>query len=90
MMSDLSLTEAAHGVGAGLFFIGYLLLQVPVAYLVKRIGVRTCPGGSLTAWDIVSIATLATRNQTAFSDMPHATTYVVLILELWITCCALT
>jgi MFS family permease len=89
-MRDLSLTEAAYGVGAGLFFIGYLLLQVPAGYLVKRIGVRTCPGASLVAWGIVSIATLATRNKTAFSDMLHATTYVVLILGLWITCCALT
>jgi MFS family permease len=66
MMSDLSLTEAAYGVGAGLFFIGYLLLQVPAGYLVKRIGVRACLGGSLIAWGIVSIATLATGNQTAF------------------------
>ncbi|MFM0439505.1 MFS transporter [Paraburkholderia strydomiana] len=66
MMSDLSLTEAAYGVGAGLFFIGYLLLQVPAGYLVKRIGVRACLGGSLIAWGIVSIATLTTGNQTAF------------------------
>ncbi|CAD6553839.1 hypothetical protein LMG28727_05596 [Paraburkholderia kirstenboschensis] len=36
-MRDLSLTEAAYGVRAGLFLIGYLLLQVPAGYLVKRI-----------------------------------------------------
>ncbi|MDR5758941.1 MFS transporter [Caballeronia sp. LZ035] len=66
MMTDLNLTEAAYGVGAGLFFVGYLLLQVPAGYLVKRVGVRACLGGSLIAWGIVSIATLATRSQTTF------------------------
>ncbi|KND55402.1 Nitrate/nitrite transporter [Candidatus Paraburkholderia kirkii] len=64
MMSELNLTEAAYGVG--LFFIGYLLLQVPAGYLVKRLGVCACLGGSLIAWGIVSIATLATRDQTTF------------------------
>ncbi|WP_321906086.1 MFS transporter [Paraburkholderia tropica] len=69
MMSELHISEAAYGVGAGLFFVGYLLLQVPASALVKRLGVRACLGGSLIAWGIVSIATLATRDQTTFYVM---------------------
>ncbi len=38
MVSDLGLSEAAYGVGAGLFFLGYLLLQVPAGFLVQRVG----------------------------------------------------
>ncbi|MDR3098333.1 MAG: MFS transporter [Paraburkholderia sp.] len=69
MVNDLQLSEAAYGVGAGLFFIGYLLLQVPAGWLVKRIGVKKCIAGSMLAWGLVSIATLATRGQTTFYAM---------------------
>jgi MFS family permease len=66
MVADLHLSEAAYGVGAGLFFIGYLLLQVPAGWLVQRIGVKRCLAGSMLSWGVVSVATLATRDQTSF------------------------
>jgi MFS family permease len=66
MVTDLQLSDAAYGVGAGLFFIGYLLLQLPAGWLVRRIGVKRCIAGSMIAWGVVSIATLATRDQTSF------------------------
>jgi MFS family permease len=66
MLGDVGLSEAAYGVGAGLFFVGYLLLQLPAGYLVKRIGVRSCLAGSLLLWGIVSAATLLVRSQTEF------------------------
>ncbi|WP_407655403.1 MFS transporter [Burkholderia alba] len=66
MMADLHLTDAAYGVGAGLFFIGYLLLQVPAGWLVRRIGVKRCLTGSMIAWGVVSVATLATRDTASF------------------------
>ena len=66
MVTDLNLSEAAYGVGAGLFFIGYLLLQVPAGYLVNRLGVKLCLSASLVLWGVVSVATLLTSNQTSF------------------------
>lgn len=66
MVTDLHLTDAAYGVGAGLFFLGYLLLQVPAGYLVQRIGVKKCLAGSMLTWGVVSVATLATVDQTSF------------------------
>ncbi|GAB3627670.1 Putative metabolite transport protein NicT [Pandoraea terrae] len=66
MVAELQLSEAAYGVGAGLFFLGYLLLQVPAGYLVQRIGVKKCLAGSMLTWGIVSVATLATVDQTSF------------------------
>lgn len=66
MVSDLNLSEAAYGVGAGLFFIGYLLLQVPAGYLVNRLGVKLSLSASLVLWGIVSVATLLTSNETSF------------------------
>jgi len=66
MMGEFNLSEAAYGVGAGLFFLGYLLLQIPAGYLVKRLGVRICLAGSMFTWGIVSIATLLTNSQSTF------------------------
>ncbi|XDZ80267.1 MFS transporter [Burkholderia cepacia] len=66
MVSDLQLSDAAYGVGAGLFFVGYLLLQIPAGWLVRRVGVKKCIAGSMIAWGVVSIATLATRDQMMF------------------------
>jgi MFS family permease len=66
MVTDLQLSDAAYGVGAGLFFIGYLLLQIPAGWVVRAIGVKKCIAGSMIAWGVVSIATLATRDQTTF------------------------
>lgn len=66
MVSDLGLSEAAYGVGAGLFFLGYLLLQVPAGFLVQRIGVKKCLAGSMLTWGLVSVATLLTSDQTSF------------------------
>lgn len=66
MVSDLHLSEAAYGFGAGLFFIGYLLLQVPAGYLVQWLGVRWCLAASMISWGIVSAATLLTHDQASF------------------------
>lgn len=66
MVADLHLSEAAYGVGAGLFFVGYLLLQIPAGWLVQRVGIKKCLAGSMITWGIVSIGTLATRDQTSF------------------------
>ncbi|WP_439392453.1 MFS transporter [Bradyrhizobium sp. PMVTL-01] len=66
MVSDLGLSEAAYGLGAGLFFIGYLLLQVPAGYLVQLYGPRNCIAGSMLAWGLVSMATLLTRDEASF------------------------
>lgn len=66
MVTDLGLSEAAYGVGAGLFFIGYLLLQVPAGYVVNRVGVKLCLSASLILWGVVSVATLLTSSQTTF------------------------
>ena len=66
MVHDLSRSEAAYGLGAGLFFIGYLLLQVPAGYLVQLHGPRKCIAGSMIAWGLVSVATLLTRDEASF------------------------
>ena len=38
MLDDLGFSEAVHGLGAGVFFIGYVLFEVPSNMLLRRYG----------------------------------------------------
>lgn len=40
MRSDLGLSDAAYGLGAGLFFLTYMAFEVPASLLLHRIGMR--------------------------------------------------
>src|SRR5215471_7669656 len=40
MAGELGFSEKVYGLGAGLFFIGYLILEVPGALIVHRWGAR--------------------------------------------------
>ena len=37
MISDLGISETAYGLGAGIFFIGYFIFEVPSNYLLVKI-----------------------------------------------------
>src|SRR6187399_65492 len=50
MTGDLHFSNSVFGFGAGIFFIGYFLLQVPAAMLVETWSARTFIGVSLIAW----------------------------------------
>ena len=40
MQQDLGFSDTAFGLGAGIFYIGYLLFEVPSNLLLERIGAR--------------------------------------------------
>jgi MFS family permease len=40
MAPDLGFSEWVYGFGAGLFFLGYILLQIPGGLIVQRWGMR--------------------------------------------------
>jgi len=50
MTGDLHFSNSVFGFGAGIFFIGYFLLQVPAAMLVETWSARTFIGVSLIVW----------------------------------------
>ncbi|WP_223217665.1 MFS transporter [Paraburkholderia phenoliruptrix] len=56
MLGDLGMSEAAYGLGAGLFFIGYLLFEVPSNLLMTRIGARKTICRIMVLWGLISIA----------------------------------
>lgn len=52
MNGDLGLDPRAYGLGVGLFFVGYLLFQLPSAAVLKAIGPRLWIAGSVTGWGL--------------------------------------
>lgn len=56
MASDLGLSETAYGLGAGLFFIGYILFEVPSNLILYRVGARFWITRIMITWGIVSAA----------------------------------
>lgn len=55
MSVDLGFSEAAYGLGLGLFFVGYPLLEIPGALIVQKWGARSWVSRLLIAWGICTI-----------------------------------
>ncbi|WP_431822665.1 MFS transporter [Burkholderia sp. F1] len=56
MRQDLGLTDAMYSLGAVLFFVGYVLFEVPSNALLRRIGARRTFARILVLWGAVSVA----------------------------------
>jgi MFS family permease len=54
MLADLSMSEAAYGFGAGIFFIGYFLFEVPSNLVLHRVGARVWIARIMVSWGIIS------------------------------------
>ena len=54
MSKDLGLTPAMFGLGAGIFFIGYFLFEVPSNLILHRVGARRWIARVMITWGIIS------------------------------------
>ncbi|MFD7227580.1 MFS transporter [Streptomyces sp. NPDC059881] len=66
MSDDLGFSEAAYGLGAGLFFIGYFLFEVPSNLMLQRIGARTWIARIMISWGLVSASFMFVTNEAMF------------------------
>ncbi len=57
MADDLGFSEEVFGLGFGIFFIGYLILEIPGALLVERWSARKWFARILVSWGFVSALT---------------------------------
>jgi ACS family tartrate transporter-like MFS transporter len=56
MSGDLSLAPDIFGAGAGIFFVGYFLFEVPSNVVLARVGARIWIARIMVFWGIVSVA----------------------------------
>ncbi|MBU6256794.1 MAG: MFS transporter [Burkholderiales bacterium] len=58
MRSDLGFSDTVYGMGVGLFFIGYLVFEVPSNLLLEKIGARKTLLRIMVLWGLASTATM--------------------------------
>ena len=56
MNKDLGLTQAMFGIGGGLFYIAYILFEVPSNLAMEKVGARLWIGRIMITWGLVGIA----------------------------------
>ena len=66
MLPDLALSEVAFGTGAGIFFAGYFLFEVPSNLLLKKFGARTWITRIMVSWGILASAMMWVKTEWAF------------------------
>jgi MFS family permease len=66
MMQDLHMSEAIYGLGASLFFIGYLVFEIPSTLAVHRFGARGWLARIMFSWGIVTILLAFAYSTTSF------------------------
>ncbi|MFH6782768.1 MULTISPECIES: MFS transporter [Methylobacterium] len=57
MNKDIGLSATAFGVGAGLFFFGYFIAEIPSNLIMMRVGARIWIARIMITWGLVSAAT---------------------------------
>ncbi|WP_374220517.1 MFS transporter [Ralstonia pickettii] len=57
MNKDIGLTAEQFGFGAGLFFIGYFLFEIPSNLIMQKVGARIWIARIMITWGIFSMAT---------------------------------
>lgn len=55
MSHDLHFSDRVFGLGAGIFFIGYVLLEIPGALLVERWSARRWIARIMVSWGIITV-----------------------------------
>ncbi len=55
MPHDLGFSEGVIGLGAGIFFLGYFLLEIPGALIVERWGARRWIARIMVTWGLMTV-----------------------------------
>jgi len=66
MNEDIGISAAAFGLGAGLFFIGYFVFEVPSNLIMYRVGARIWMARIMITWGIVAGAQALAVGETSF------------------------
>jgi D-galactonate transporter len=64
--ADLGFSGAVYGLGAGIFFIGYFLLEVPSNLALHRFGARKWIARIMVSWGVISACTMLVSSEASF------------------------
>src|ERR1700745_1174432 len=66
MQNALGMTDAIFGFGAGVFFVGYFLAEIPSNLILNNVGARKWIARILLTWGIISALTAFVWNEWTF------------------------
>src|SRR2546423_2083767 len=66
MLHDRRFSETVYGLGAGIFFIGYFLFEIPSNIILHRIGARLWIARVMLSWAVISAAMMFVTTPTVF------------------------
>ncbi|KFG94114.1 major facilitator transporter [Burkholderia paludis] len=69
MQSELGISDAVYGLGAGIFFLGYVLFEIPSNLLLPRIGACKTISRIMVLWGLTSAGMMFVHNETTFYAM---------------------
>src|SRR3989442_2451099 len=67
MRADLGFDDRIYGLGAGIFFVGYFLFEVPSNLLLERLGARLGIARIMVTWGLIASAMMLVRGARSFS-----------------------
>jgi len=66
MLDDLGFNDTVYGLGAGVFFIGYFLFEVPSNLILNRVGARRWLARIMISWGLLSGAMIFVESSFSF------------------------
>ena len=69
MQKELGFSETVYGLGAGIFFLGYVPFEVPSNLILHKLGARLWLARGMLTWAVISAATAFVSTPFAFYVM---------------------
>jgi D-galactonate transporter len=69
MLSDLKFSDSVYGLGAGIFFLGYFIFEVPSNLILHKVGAHVWICRVLVTWGIISGCTALVHTPSQFYIM---------------------
>jgi len=66
MNQDLGFSSTVYGFGAGVFYFGYALFEIPSNLVLARVGARVWIARIMITWGVISVAMIFVHNATSF------------------------
>jgi MFS transporter, ACS family, tartrate transporter len=66
MSSDLGFSEMVYGLGASMFFVGYVFFEIPSNLIMEKVGARIWIARIMISWGAVSICMMLVRGAPSF------------------------
>ncbi len=77
MNREIGLSQAAFGFGAGIFFLGYFIFEIPSNLILRRVGARRWIARIMVSWGVTASAMMFVRGASSF----HALRFMLGLAE---------